>query len=168
MRYIVFNILPVIIEIILVCIIFFSLFGVHYSLITLVIIILYSLATFKITKWRLKFRKSLNESDNNVSNTILESLINYETVKFFGNEKFEFKRLNDHLRKYENFANKNRYSLAFLNISQNFIIILGVTILMILSGIAVKKKYTYSWRLYHYKHLFTSTLPTIKFSRFCL
>ena len=139
MRYIVFNILPVIIEIILVCIIFFSLFGVHYSLITLVIIILYSLATFKITKWRLKFRKSLNESDNNVSNTILESLINYETVKFFGNEKFEFKRLNDHLRKYENFANKNRYSLAFLNISQNFIIILGVTILMILSGIAVKK-----------------------------
>ena len=84
MRYIVFNILPVIIEIILVCIIFLVHFLVlHYSLITLVIIILYSLATFKITKWRLKFRKSLNESDNNVSNTILESLINYETVKFF-------------------------------------------------------------------------------------
>ncbi len=139
MRYIVFNILPVIIEIILVCVIFLSLFGAHYSFITLVTIILYTLTTFKITKWRLKFRKSLNESDNNVSNTILESLINYETVKFFGNEKFEFRRLNDHLRKYENFANKNRSSLAFLNISQNFIIILGVTILMLLSGIAVKE-----------------------------
>ncbi len=140
MRYFVFNILPVVIEIFLVCLIFFTLFGFQYSLITFFTIFFYALVTFKITRWRLKFRKDLNESDNKVSNTILESLINFETVKFFNNEKFEFKRLKKHLKSYEFFANKNRTSLAFLNITQNIIIILGVTILMIISATEVKKE----------------------------
>ena len=140
MRYIFFNIFPVVIEIILVCIIFLSLFGYTYSLITFFTIFLYIIVTFKITKWRIKFRKLLNNADNNVSNTIVESLINYETVKFFANEEFEFKRLENFLKKYEFSANKNRTSLAFLNICQNFIIIIGVTILMIISASGVRNE----------------------------
>ncbi len=139
MRYVVFNILPVIIEIILVCIIFNSLFGYTYSLITFSTILIFIVVTFKITQWRLEFRKKLNKADNNVSNTILESLINFETVKFFGNEKNEFHRLNNHLKDYEFSANKNRTSLALLNICQNIVIILGVTSLMLISASEVKK-----------------------------
>ena len=139
MRYVVFNILPVIIEIILVCIIFSSLFGFIYSLITLITIIIFIVITFKITQWRLEFRKKLNKADNNVSNTILESLINFETVKFFCNEKTEYKRLNKYLMDYEFSANKNRTSLALLNICQNIVIIFGVTSLMLISASEVKK-----------------------------
>ena len=139
MRYVVFNILPVIIEIILVCIIFNSLFGHLYSLVTFFTILIFIIATFKITQWRLEFRKKLNKADNNVSNTILESLINFETVKFFGNEKNEFFRLNNYLKDYEFSANKNRTSLALLNICQNIIIIIGVTSLMLISASQVKQ-----------------------------
>ena len=138
MRYVVFNILPVVIEIFLVCIIFNSLFGYIYSLITFFIILIFIIVTFKITQWRLEFRKKLNKADNNVSNTILESLINFETVKFFGNEKNEFNRLNNYLLDYEFSANKNRTSLALLNICQNIIIIIGVTSLMLISASEVK------------------------------
>ena len=70
----------------------------------------------------------------------MESLINFETVKFFANEEFEFKRLEKFLKKYEFSANKNRTSLAFLNICQNVVIIIGVTILMIISASGVKKE----------------------------
>ena len=139
MRYVVFNILPVIIEIVLVCVIFNSLFGHVYSLITFSTIFIFVVVTFKITKWRLEFRKKLNKADNNVSNTILESLINFETVKFFGNEKNEFDRLNNYLADYEFSANKNRTSLALLNICQNIVIIFGVTFLMLISASEVKK-----------------------------
>ena len=139
MRYVVFNILPVLIEIILVCIIFNSLFGHIYSLVTFFTIFIFIIVTFKITQWRLEFRKKLNKADNNVSNTILESLINFETVKFFGNEKNEFFRLNNYLEDYEFSANKNRTSLALLNICQNIIIIIGVTSLMLISASQVKK-----------------------------
>ena len=138
MRYVVFNILPVLIEIILVCIIFNSLFGHIYSLVTFFTIFIFIIVTFKITQWRLEFRKKLNKADNNVSNTILESLINFETVKFFGNEKNEFFRLNNYLEDYEFSANKNRTSLALLNICQNIIIIIGVTSLMLISASQVK------------------------------
>ena len=141
MRYVVFNILPVIIEIILVCIIFNSLFGHIYSLVTFFTIFIFIIVTFKITQWRLEFRKKLNKADNNVSNTILESLINFETVKFFGNEKNEFFRLNNYLEDYEFSANKNRTSLALLNICQNIIIIIGVTSLMLISASQVKKRF---------------------------
>ena len=139
MRYVVFNILPVLIEIILVCIIFNSLFGHIYSLVTFFTIFIFIIVTFKITQWRLEFRKKLNKADNNVSNTILESLINFETVKFFGNEKNEFFRLNNYLEDYEFSANKNRTSLALLNICQNIIIIIGVTSLMLISASQVKQ-----------------------------
>ena len=82
LRYVVFNILPIILEIIFVCIIFSYLFGLTYTLVTFLTVFLYILITFKITQWRIKFRKELNSADNNVSNTTIESLINFETVKY--------------------------------------------------------------------------------------
>ena len=139
LRYVVFNILPIIIEIIFVCIIFSYLFGLTYTLVTFLTVFLYILITFKITQWRIKFRKELNSADNNVSNTIIESLINFETVKYFGNENFEFKKLNNFLKKYETFANKNRSSLSILNISQNLTIMSGIIVLLIMSSLSVQK-----------------------------
>ena len=139
LRYVVFNILPIILEIIFVCIIFSYLFGLTYTLVTFLTVFLYILITFKITQWRIKFRKELNSADNNVSNTIIESLINFETVKYFGNENFEFKKLNNFLKKYETFANKNRSSLSILNISQNLTIMSGIIVLLIMSSLSVQK-----------------------------
>ena len=139
LRYVVFNILPIILEIIFVCIIFCYLFGLTYTLVTFLTVFLYILITFKITQWRIKFRKELNSADNNVSSTIIESLINFETVKYFGNENFEFKKLNNFLKKYETFANKNRSSLSILNISQNLTIMSGIIVLLIMSSLSVQK-----------------------------
>ena len=139
LRYVVFNILPIILEIIFVCIIFSYLFGLTYTLVTFLTVFLYILITFKITQWRIKFRKELNSADNNVSSTIIESLINFETVKYFGNENFEFKKLNNFLKKYETFANKNRSSLSILNISQNLTIMSGIIVLLIMSSLSVQK-----------------------------
>ena len=70
---------------------------------------------------------------------MLESLINFETVKYFGNQNFEFKRLDSFLKKYEYFANKNRSSLSILNITQNVIIMIGITFLMVMSSLSVEK-----------------------------
>ena len=74
----------------------------------------YVFATLKITQWRIKFRKKLNYADNSISNTMLESLINFETVKYFGNQNFEFKRLDSFLKKYEYFAKKTDHLYLFL------------------------------------------------------
>ena len=122
-----------------VCIIFSYLFGVNYTLITILTVSFYVFATLKITQWRIKFRKKLNYADNSISNTMLESLINFETVKYFGNQNFEFKRLDSFLKKYEYFANKNRSSLSILNITQNVIIMIGITFLMVMSSLSVEK-----------------------------
>ena len=138
LRYVVFNILPILIEVLLICLIFSLMFGVFYSLVTLFTIIIYIITTLKITQWRIKYRKELNKADNNVSNTIIESLINFETVKYFDNETHEVSKLNQHLKDYESNANKNRYSLSFLNISQNIIIMTGIVVLMTFSGVSVR------------------------------
>ena len=139
LRYVVFNVIPIVVEIMFVCIIFSYLFGVNYTLITILTVSFYVFATLKITQWRIKFRKKLNYADNSVSNTMLESLINFETVKYFGNQNFEFKRLDSFLKKYEYFANKNRSSLSILNITQNVIIMIGITFLMVMSSLSVEK-----------------------------
>ena len=139
LRYVVFNVIPIVVEIMFVCIIFSYLFGVNYTLITILTVSFYVFATLKITQWRIKFRKKLNYADNSISNTMLESLINFETVKYFGNQNFEFKRLDSFLKKYEYFANKNRSSLSILNITQNVIIMIGITFLMVMSSLSVEK-----------------------------
>ena len=139
LRYVLFNIVPTFFEIFLVSAILFYLYGPWYAVITLTTIGLYSYFTFQITEWRNVFRKRMNQADNDVSTKMIDSLLNYETVKYFNNEQFEFDRLDKSLEDYELAANQSRHSLSLLNIAQTFIIMTGITIMLVMSAYGIKK-----------------------------
>ena len=138
LRYVLFNIVPTFFEVFLVSGILFYLYGPWYAVITLTTIGLYSYLTFTITEWRNVFRKRMNQADNDVSTKMIDSLLNYETVKYFNNEAFEFSRLDKSLEDYESAANKSRHALSLLNISQTFIIMTGITIMLVMSAYGIK------------------------------
>ena len=138
LRYVLFNVLPTFFEIFLVSGILFYLYGPWYAIITLTTISLYSYLTFQITEWRNEFRKRMNQADNDISTKMIDSLLNYETVKYFNNEKFEFNRLDESLKEYELAANQSRHSLSLLNVAQTFIIMLGITIMLVMSAYGIK------------------------------
>ena len=138
LRYVLFNIVPTFFEIFLVSVILFFLYGPWYAVITLTTIGLYSYLTFTITEWRNIFRKRMNQADNDVSTKMIDSLLNYETVKYFNNEPFEFDRLDKSLEDYESAANKSRHTLSLLNVAQTFIIMTGITIMLVMSAYGIK------------------------------
>ena len=138
LRYVLFNVVPTFFEIFLVSGILFYLYGPWYAIITLTTISLYSYLTFQITEWRNEFRKRMNQADNDISTKMIDSLLNYETVKYFNNEKFEFNRLDESLESYELAANQSRHSLSLLNVAQTFIIMLGITIMLVMSAYGIK------------------------------
>jgi len=138
MRYVLFNVVPTFIEIILVTFILFFLYGYLYALITLITISIYIILTFTITQWRIQFRRDMNAADNAISTKMVDSLLNFETVKYFNNENHEFNRLDISLEKYEFAANKSRYSLSILNIAQTMVIMTGITIMLIMSTFGIK------------------------------
>ena len=138
LRYVLFNVVPTFIELMLVIGILFTLYGYQYALITLITITIYIFLTFTITQWRIQFRKDMNKADNDASTKMIDSLLNFETVKYFNNEKHEFSRLDDSLEKYEYSANKNRMSLSLLNVSQTLVIMTGITFMLVLSVFGIK------------------------------
>ena len=138
LRYVLFNIVPTFFEVFLVSGILFYLYGPWYAVITLLTIGLYSYLTFKITEWRNVFRERMNKSDNDVSTKMIDSLLNFETVKYFNNEGFEANRLDQSLEEYELAANQSRHSLSLLNIAQTFIIMVGITIMLVMSVYGIK------------------------------
>ena len=138
LRYVLFNVVPTFFEIFLVAGILFYLYGPWYAFITLITISLYSYLTFQITEWRNEFRKRMNKSDNEVSTKMIDSLLNFETVKYFNNEVFESNRLDKSLKDYELAANQSRHSLSLLNIAQTFIIMMGITIMLVMSAYGIK------------------------------
>ena len=138
LRYVLFNVVPTFFEIFLVSGIIFYLYGPWYAVITLTTIGLYSYLTFQITEWRNAFRKRMNQADNDISTKMIDSLLNFETVKYFNNESYEFNRLDKSLEDYELAANQSRHSLSLLNIAQTFIIMLGITIMLVMSAFGIK------------------------------
>ncbi|MDC1006461.1 ABC transporter ATP-binding protein/permease [Candidatus Pelagibacter sp.] len=138
LRYVLFNIAPTFFEVFLVSGILFYLYGPWYAVVTIVTIGLYSFLTFKITEWRNVFRKRMNQADNDVSTKMIDSLLNFETVKYFNNEAFEANRLDQSLEEYELAANQSRHSLSLLNIAQTFIIMVGITIMLVMSVYGIK------------------------------
>ena len=138
LRYVLFNIVPTFFEVFLVSGILFYLYGPWYAVVTLLTIGLYSFLTFKITEWRNIFRERMNKSDNDVSTKMIDSLLNFETVKYFNNEGFEANRLDQSLEEYELAANQSRHSLSLLNIAQTFIIMVGITIMLVMSVYGIK------------------------------
>ena len=138
LRYVLFNVVPTFFEIFLVSGILFYLYGPWYAVVTLITIGLYSYLTFQITEWRNAFRKRMNLADNEISTKMIDSLLNFETVKYFNNETYEFSRLDKSLESYESAANQSRHSLSLLNIAQTFIIMSGITIMLVMSAFDIK------------------------------
>ena len=138
LRYVIFNVVPTFIEIILVSIILLNLYGYFYALITIITITIYVILTFIITQWRVQFRRDMNSADNSVSTKMIDSLLNFETVKYFNNENHEFNRLDVSLKKYELAANKSRHSLSLLNIAQIIVIMSGITIMLVMTAFGIR------------------------------
>ena len=134
MRFMVFNILPTIIELIVVMLILLFAFDVWFSAVTLVCVVVYVVFSIKTTEWRTRFVKEANRLDSKSSTRAVDSLLNFETVKYFNNERFETKQYSANLSAWEQARVDNRLSLALLNSGQALIIGLGVTALMYLAA----------------------------------
>src|SRR5215469_1570219 len=135
--FVLFNVLPTLIEIGLVCGILWWLYDWRYAAVTFVTIGGYVWFTFALTEWRIKYRRRMNDADQEANTKAIDSLLNYETVKYFGNEEHEARRYDVALRKYETAAVRTRVSLSWLNIGQNAIIAVGVTLLMTMAALEV-------------------------------
>ena len=132
-----FSILPTLVEILLVCGILWSMFGFVFSAITFVTVMIYVVFTLIFTEWRLKFRRAMNDSDSEANTKAIDSLLNFETVKYFGNEAHEARRYDESMQRYEKAAVKSLTTLSLLNVGQGLIMALGMTILLVLSGFRV-------------------------------
>jgi ATP-binding cassette subfamily B protein len=130
LAFMLFNILPTLIEVALVTGVLWSLFGTAYALVTFVTIAAYVAYTIVVTAWRLKFRREMNEEDERANTKAIDSLINFETVKYFVNEEHEARRYGGALRGYEKAAVRSVASLSLLNIGQAVIISVGLTAIM--------------------------------------
>ena len=138
LTYVLFNVIPTIIEIFLVAGILAFVYGWKYALITLITISLYIVVTFTVTQWRLQFRRRMNAADNAVSTKLIDSLLNFETVKYFNNEKHEYEILNESLKEYEKESVNNQYSLSYLNIAQTVVIMVGITVMLVMSAYDIR------------------------------
>ena len=134
LTFMLFNIIPTLLEIGLVCGILWVLYDVRYALVTFFTIANYIAFTLTITEWRLKYRRRMNETDQEANTRAIDSLLNYETVKYFGNEDWESQRFDDALARYEHAAVASKMSLAMLNIGQAAIIGVGLTFIMAMAG----------------------------------
>lgn len=132
--YVIFSILPTLVEVILVAGLLWLAFGWVYAAITLGTVSVYVLFTSLVTNWRIRLRRAMNESDQEAGTKAIDSLLNYETVKYFGNEEHEAQRYDQALARYESAAIKSRTSLAFLNTGQALLIALGVTTIMLVAA----------------------------------
>ncbi len=138
LSFMLFNILPTLIEITLVCGILWVMFDFWFAAVTFTSVGGYIVFTMVVTEWRLKFRRRMNEQDQTANSRAIDSLLNFETVKYFGNEEHEASRYDRSLRRYENAAVASRTSLSLLNIGQGFIIAIGLTAVMIMAGDGVR------------------------------
>jgi ATP-binding cassette subfamily B protein len=134
LTFMLFNIVPTLIEILLVCGILWYFFDGWYAAVTLLCVIGYIAYTLSITEWRIKYRRQMNETDQEASTRAIDSLLNYETVKYFGNEQYEANRFDQALARYERASVASKSSLSLLNIGQATIIGIGLAVLMLMAG----------------------------------
>ena len=130
MSFMLFSVIPIILEITLVTILLARKFDIWFVVITLSAILFYIIATISITEWRTAHRRQMNEMDSKANTKAIDSLLNYETVKYFGNEEYEAGRYDKNLQSYEAAATKSETSLGLLNVAQSFVIASAVTLLM--------------------------------------
>ena len=134
LRFAVFNIIPTLVEVLMVTGILWALFDWRFAVLTLGAVGLYIAFTLGFTNWRVKFRRTMNEVDSEAQTKAVDSLLNYETVKYFGNEAHEARRFDDALARYERAAVKSQVTLNMLNIGQAAIIACGLALVMLLAA----------------------------------
>ena len=130
LRFMLFNVVPTLVEVVLTCGILWYLFGIWMALVAFLTIGIYIFWTLAVTEWRIQFRRTMNDTDNEANTKAIDSLLNFETVKYFGNEDHESRRFDKALARYEDAAVKSNTSLALLNIGQGAIIAVGLTMIM--------------------------------------
>ncbi|WP_133486440.1 ABCB family ABC transporter ATP-binding protein/permease [Aliiroseovarius marinus] len=138
LRFMLFSMGPLILELGLIALILFVTFDVWYLAVVVVTIWAYVWFTFKVTEWRVRIRKEMNDQDTDANQKAIDSLLNFETVKYFGAEKREAERYDSAMAGYEQAALKTSYSLAFLNFGQAFLITGGLVAVMVLAAIGVQ------------------------------
>jgi ATP-binding cassette subfamily B protein len=134
LRFALFSTLPTLLEIILATVVIWVALGWQFAAVVFVTLCLYVAFTLGVTEWRVRFRRTMNETDQDASNKAIDSLLNFETVKYFGNEAHETRRFDEALARYERAAVKNQVSLSALNLGQATIIALGLTVVMLLAA----------------------------------
>ncbi len=139
LNFMLFNILPTMFEMGLVMVILLVKYNPWFCGVTLITLIAYVVYTLAITEWRMVFRRTMNEMDSKANTRAVDSLLNYETVKYFGNESYEAQRYDTTLSTWESAAVRNQTSLSVLNVGQGTIIAAGVTILMIMAAKGVTR-----------------------------
>ena len=134
LRISLFNLIPTVIELTLVFGILWYMLDLVIACITLATVIIYITYTMIVTEWRIRFRRRMNEADTSANTRAIDSLLNYETVKYFGTEKHEAGRYDERLENYEDAAVKSNVSLAALNFGQATIVSIGLTLIMLISA----------------------------------
>ncbi|MEM7256061.1 MAG: ABC transporter ATP-binding protein/permease [Pseudomonadota bacterium] len=137
LRFMLFSIGPLVLELLMIAAIMFFVFDVWYLAVIVVTIALYIWFTFKVTEWRVQVRKKMNDKDTDANQKAIDSLLNYETVKYFNAEEREANRYDESMRGYEKAALTTSYSLAFLNFGQSLLITAGLVIVMVMAAIGV-------------------------------
>ncbi|WP_457578696.1 ABC transporter transmembrane domain-containing protein [Ensifer adhaerens] len=133
-----FSLVPIALEVALVCTILWRLFGASFSLVTLVTVVVYASFTVVMTSWRTRFRRLLNAASAEASSRSIDSLLNYETVKYFGNEEHEAQRLDYALRQHEQASAQSQWTFVVLSIGQTFIISAGLIAVMLMAAQGIK------------------------------
>lgn len=138
LRFLLFSIGPLVLELFMIAGILFFLFDVWYLAAVFVTIAFYVWFTFAVTEWRVKLRKQMNDQDTDANQKAIDSLLNFETVKYFGAEAREARRYDSAMELYQVAALKTSYSLAFLNFGQSFLITTGLVVVMVLAAMGVQ------------------------------
>jgi len=138
LRFLVFNMGPLVLELLLVAGILFYMFDVWYLAVVVLTIALYVWFTFAVTEWRVKIRKKMNDQDTEANQKAIDSLLNFETVKYFAAERWEADRYDRAMEGYEQAALKTSYSLSFLNFGQSFLITGGLVAVMVMAALGVQ------------------------------
>ncbi|HVB47493.1 MAG TPA: ABC transporter ATP-binding protein/permease [Burkholderiales bacterium] len=140
LSYLLFSIIPVILEFMLVAAVLLRKFDWRFAAVTFGAVTIYLTFTVLVTEWRMDIRRRVNELDSRANTRAIDSLLNYETVKYFGNEEFEARRYDENLTKYETASVQSEASLGLLNIGQSFIIAAAVTLLMYFAAQGVARR----------------------------
>ena len=139
LRFLLFSIGPLILQLIMISVILLISFSFWYSAVVVFTIALYVWFTFKVTEWRVQIRKEMNDQDTDANQKAIDSLLNFETVKYFGAERWEADRYDVAMAQYENAAIRTNYSLAFLNFGQSFLITSGLVVVMVMAAVGVQR-----------------------------